>query len=388
MKNILWKCLVLFFCILGVSLRGYSQQDEVSDYKLAKDFTPEWLIYENQSQTYVPYVLNTPFHNTSASFTLSTEKFSGSTLFYEVQGGSTLFIDRKIVAFFPKDTIRLFNLDSLVEVFQKQDLFVTLYNPEFIPRENRIGILADEVAFSEISNDRVHTTLEIRSSESKNNFMISSFLLIALLLTIVINKYSRTSRGFFSLNHFFWTKGGRDALGMNRATPNFSFGLVLLYALLQAYVWLITAPFLENLHLAFARMGELNFSGYSLLWLKISAVIIAFLLLKYVLIALVSSLFGVSDLRNVHFFDFLKIGLIGYLILAILLLIFFTNRAFFSPVYSIILPILFLTVLFFRVLILLIKLISVQKLSGVQLFSYLCGTEILPLIVGLKILFK
>jgi len=121
-------------------------------------------------------------------------------------------------------------------------------------------------------------------------------------------------------------------------------------------------------------------------WLALSAMAFCVVELKYLLIRVLSSLFNADKIAQIHFFDFIRIGLIFISAILTAASAFYLSSIDRYMVFTILLY-LFVFLLGVRILILFFKLIGDGSFRKIHLISYLCTTEILPLLIGIRIFF-
>lgn len=129
-----------------------------------------------------------------------------------------------------------------------------------------------------------------------------------------------------------------------------------------------------------------NIPNGLLVWLVLGIALNLVVYLKYLLILLLSSLFNTRGFVSRHFIDFINASLFYYVISAIVIAL--GVYASFIPGVLFIntLKVSLLIFLFYRCLLLYIRLMQLSNYSKLYIFSYICSTELIPLIIGLKFL--
>jgi len=114
----------------------------------------------------------------------------------------------------------------------------------------------------------------------------------------------------------------------------------------------------------------------------------ALLLGKYLLIQAVGSVFKLSGVTHVHFYEYLLFSRVFYTVVVFLQFALFLV----APVWvSVIAEVVIWIVLLFnivRIVIINSVLSRLTSAKNLYLFSYLCTTELIPLLIGIKILIK
>ena len=123
-------------------------------------------------------------------------------------------------------------------------------------------------------------------------------------------------------------------------------------------------------------------------WLILFGVVIILIFLKFVLISLVSMVFGIADRINFYFIEFLRMAMIFYSIIFIALSYTVINRIYLVPGLLNVVIIMVIVFNLIRFLILFFKFHRNISMKSLHLFSYLCTTELVPILIGLKFFLK
>ena len=120
-------------------------------------------------------------------------------------------------------------------------------------------------------------------------------------------------------------------------------------------------------------------------WLKWSSIVLILLLFKLVLTYTLSGLFNIGELVPFHFFNFLRMHFFVFGMGALLSLGYFIfngqNPGFYSYLFY---GIAFVT--FFWVILIYLKMLGKVPFRFFHLFSYLCISEIIPMVIIFKVL--
>jgi hypothetical protein len=123
-------------------------------------------------------------------------------------------------------------------------------------------------------------------------------------------------------------------------------------------------------------------------FLMMSGLIFALLLGKYLLIQAVGSVFKLSGVTHVHFYEYLLFSRVFYTLVVFLQFALFLV----APVWvSVVAEVIIWVVLLFnivRIVVINSVLSRLTSAKNLYLFSYLCTTELIPLLIGIKILIK
>ncbi len=125
-----------------------------------------------------------------------------------------------------------------------------------------------------------------------------------------------------------------------------------------------------------------------LVWMLLGIAVNLTIYLKYALIALAGWLFHTRQVVSRHFTDYINASSLFYILVTACLAMgtyatFISNELFLKTVGLII--VLFL---FYRTVLLYIKLIQLSPYSKLFIFSYICTTELIPILIGLHFVAK
>ena len=135
------------------------------------------------------------------------------------------------------------------------------------------------------------------------------------------------------------------------------------------------------------QVGWLQFNGFGqglLYWLLCGIGVNLLIYLKYLLIALISWLFNAKVLTSRHFIDLINASSLFFIFIALILAI--GSYRVFLPGENLQMIVLISVLIFFfyRSMLLYFRLIQLSPYSKLYIFSYICSTELIPLLVGVK----
>lgn len=379
-----------FFVALIILFLPYSLlAQEIQEYRVIKDLKRTLLIYSSSEKSYVPHPHNTPVRGNAISVNLDVEEFTGNTLLICGQPNTALFIDQKIVASQNKDNCITLAVDSLYEIYGddsgKKSLFISVYHKDLDIDELNFTVVKKltDKEVAQLENEKDLSAISRSISPFRNFFVIGLFLIMAFI-ALIKGAYPKIFTEFYSLSKIFTFRWREDSLIANRPINTVNLLFLSVYSLLTAFIVVVLWFETDS---APQRLGFVDFSNFSsslFSWVSIAVLVFILMILKYFFIYISSSLLGFKDLVSFHFLDFIRISQIFMiLVLVVISLSAISFNDFIEPssgifsylVFSVI--VLTTTLLFF-------KLLSSTNYRNMHLFSYLCTTEILPLIISIK----
>jgi hypothetical protein len=225
-----------------------------------------------------------------------------------------------------------------------------------------------------------------RTRDQFTNFFVVAILIMSAFYAFLINRYPKGHRDFFNLSKAFSLslKEEKVLTQRNMSTANTMF--FCLYGMSIALVIILFWRIFGGIPEILEFVTLTTFWSCLFSWIALSAIAFCVVELKYLLIRILCSLLNVEKIAQIHFFDFMRIGLIfictTLMVASVLYLSDWNQVVSFKVVlYA------FIALLGIRIIILLFKLIGETSFRKIHLISYLCTTEILPLLIGIRIFF-
>lgn len=215
---------------------------------------------------------------------------------------------------------------------------------------------------------------ELRPDNKKVEFSVIALIVLLILLLMLMKTNLRIFGEYFDfLRAFTWYRR-EDPLSETRITSTFN---------LTAYIFSILFVSLTATFVALRPMED--FSSLMLRWLLWSGAGVGFLLLRMVLIGRLSIAYGLEDLAGIQFFNAIRAGLFLAVFSLFLWLVFFVFGTTGSVAAEFIRWV-WLGVLAVYYFLLLVRWWSFPISHALHLFSYLCISEIIPLIALVRML--
>jgi len=361
------KYLILFILLAPHLLKGQHQEGIIYNLK------QNWVQYNVEAESFMPAISQAA--GSSVSFLVDGDQFFGKKLYIHNTKQVHLFFENILLAKLDAGD-HLFDLDSLLLVTQSVKPLLTLYGSKV---KTNLATFVVSPPFKNIqeSTEEAH----LRNKSFTSFFIIVSILLLIGLILIkfnshdLFNQYANFSRAFnFTTIDEMIYKGGffvNPSIQLV-AWMSFSAGLVLYLLMVQLNIQLIEISWTNRFSIIFHIV-------------QLSVLAIGFLLLfvlRYLIVAAMAYVFNMSSIKNIHFATHVRLTF--YLLLFLQVII---TLSYFS-----ILPIStlgFLTIIFgslFTIIVLIgIRLSFIVRHPFVQLFLYLCGTEIFLFIFVFKL---
>lgn len=351
-----------------------------------KDLKSQWLTVDRTGRHYVPYVQDEALNYPVLGLILDHEEGSGITFSVCIPEGTAVFINNMIVHRTDTGTCLFYSLDSLRSVYSDQTLFFSFFKKNLDPGSVTATLMTRQPA-SDLKG-QTSPTIQItrRYQDQFADFFVVAILLVTAFYAFLINRYPKGNKDFFNFSKAFslTLKEEKVLTQRNMSAANILF--FCLYGMIIALVIMLFWKIIGGIPEIFEFISLSTFNSCLFGWLALSAMAFCVVELKYLLIRVLSSLFNADKIAQIHFFDFIRIGLIFISAILTAASAFYLSSIDRYMVFTILLY-LFVFLLGVRILILFFKLIGDGSFRKIHLISYLCTTEILPLLIGIRIFF-
>ena len=291
---------------------------------------------------------------------------------------TSVFIDQKLIHYQSLKKTLAWSIDSLIEEFGKKELFFTLYRQELDPDQIETYIIYEE-GLQGVNKARLDLINLIMRDHTNlfRNFFVSGLILLLIAYTIILNTFGRVFKNFYDIGRTLSLNIREEYTFKGRVFSTNNLVIILTHSFLMGFIAISLFGFslfnLENLGQAYSK------------WALISVIIFLAFVLKFWLLLIIANLFDLNAITNRHYLEFLRMSKIFFGILFILMLILFLGFEIDLRNNYEFLKNLIIIFLVLRVLLLYFKFIRSSSLKNLYLISYLCGTELIPLVIGLKI---
>jgi hypothetical protein len=367
---------LLSIAFLVILFQGYSQ----IPYDFVGDLKDRWMI--EQDGKLVPYTGNQT--SNVIHFNLDRSDCLNCQLLIESGSKGTLYIDHQPVTILEAGS-HFFSHDSLISLAMKDHALVSYFS--FSDATDLTTYLVKD----QISLERFRSSAEIFSTPLKKDnefgqFFIIAIILILVLFTILQNLYPRLSADFFSISRTVSSRNLDEVIFKLRFTEKYNLWVITLHAIVFSFLLLTLGHLTDGLFIPYFNIPE-SLIGSFAKWLGLTMILIFLIISQSVLLSVINAVFG-FDFRSVHFYNHIRYSAIIGGVFLVLLFVFYQgfkidNSGFYTTLVYIITGLLVLRLFF-----LFQKLMSSRSNTILHLFSYLCATELIPLVIVIKVLFR
>jgi hypothetical protein len=373
--------LKIYFSFLAILFIANSQAVLGQNFIIEENLSLDWVFYDEDKNALLPLLENNSEYPETIHLDVDLDYAKEAYLMIDITENTSLFIENKFVQHYDEPVVRYFLLDSLQDIFQADALQLTLFNKEGFenPGDSKIGFIRR--SFNSAMN--VNPISERNMDNGSNYYKIIILILITFFVILYVY-FPAELFDFLSLRLLMTFRYTDTFLTKYRSLTKTQ-TLVIMYqaALLSA----ILVVFLNYYNNPLEQFFIFSINPI-LSWLLIFVIVLISIFLKIILIGAISSLFGISDRKNFYFIEFLRMAMIFYSIVFVIVSYVVINQFY---LIDFLLDKLVLIVIIFnltRFLILYFKFRSAITIKSLHLFSYLCTTELIPIIIGLKFFIK
>jgi hypothetical protein len=346
------------------------------EYQVLKDLSAEWLYYDESENTLVPYIAGNDIATNIIHLKLDFRQFTNAYLVVHAPVPLSLFANGQLLRSSSADSSAfILPIDSLKR--HQGQLHLTVYQPQsqvddLVLYVGRRGAVVERV--SEASP--VFRRVGLFGTSS----IIILFLVVFTFFALLLNAYPKDFREFFNVSSVFLSRLFDEDLYKSRFLTTSQLLFLLAHATMIAFIVMV---FFQQTGTALP-INFMHIGDTLLTWLLLSAAVFILIILKLVLISLISELFDFREVVNVYFFDFIKLSFFFYGLLFLLVVVMVLTGRPWPPHMAQLLYFLALGFSLLRFAVLYFKLISKVPVHYLHLFSYLCTTELLPVLLGAK----
>lgn len=353
-------------------------------YYPVHSFQDDFQVFDPATQAYVPYIPELHATQTALSAYVDLESNRHYKLLLTAPDGGYLFINAALRKNLRADTWLILDIDSLFRAYRRPEIFLTLYGSPGIAGKQLFIAYPRSAAQKTIMLRDDNLSVRPRPVALYANFLTIGLLIVVGFFAFLFSFHHRAFERFFSLRDLLSLRAQEESFLISRPLSSVNLLFILGLSLLIGYLILLVQShnvdiFSERLLLPFLTQWGGVWSEYVLLTVLTFGVLVG----KYVLVDIISGLYKLHEITNVHFFKVLQASLLFFTLLALVLLIVAYNidltgwsaNALLFPLIG------FYTA---RVALLYVVVRASEPIKNLYLFSYLCIVELIPLIIGLR----
>ncbi|WP_031530408.1 DUF4271 domain-containing protein [Dyadobacter crusticola] len=351
------------------------------------NYQNDWLVYNAAYKNYVPYSQGVDEDSRSVSLYIDLVKNRRYALLLTAEAESYLFIEGALQSRIDPNQWRELSIDSLLKVYRKDELLVTIYGSPGI--DDKAALLCHRKTSADAAT-LTSTRPNFINIKPISFSPFGNFAVLALVLILILNAW------IFNLNPLsflrlinpieFFNGDPRDQISkINKPYSNAIIFFAIITAMWMSFVLLFFASNKLNL---FSVNSILSEKSNTLMifadFLILSTLFFVLSYVKYICMLLAGNMLNLDKQVDILFIKIIQSSYMFYG--AFFLIVFgmsFNHMSWISDMRAyVVLPFLFFYIARFIALYVVTK--PPGSLINLYLFSYLCVIEIIPLIVSMK----
>ncbi|HEY0740357.1 MAG TPA: DUF4271 domain-containing protein [Chryseosolibacter sp.] len=337
------------------------------------DLQPSWK--QHVDGEYVPFDIDA--RGNTVYFEIESGHFPGASLRLESSRPYFLFLNGKLAGEFSGAIS--FPIDSLAGRYSTS-LVAGIFQTPINPRELKTLVIKRETRLAELVP--IH-----RPSSSFKDFVIVSGLVIIIFFLVVSQINPKLAADYFSVVKIFSPREADDAQSNARLTSSNNFQFYIGCSFLLALYLLIILYHLPDDYALPLKFRATDFWSIVLQWMRLSVLVLLAFIGKIVIVFMLTRLFNMRGLARVHFFNWMRLILIVFGAATMLVFSYYILRGQNATVFVTFLSLIIVTLIAW-IFIIFMKLNGKTEHSMFHLFSYICATELIPLLITVKVLFQ
>lgn len=376
--------------LLLAVLAGASAPARASEYRQLPPAAPtalsaDWLIHDAARNRLIFYLPG--YHPPAHAYYqwVRVGRAQPFPLSFAAEPGLSLFLDNRLI--FTAQASATYSLDLarlLPAGLGNGSHLLAVWQPKGLPALASFVGTSTRPAAGQVTAQATQAQPR-RPGPQGQNVYLGFLLVLGLSYGAVRTTYQPGLARIFQLDEFFGSGSDQQAFLAKPAFSLLNLLLVLLFALSFALLLTAIHPDLQNLPLLrrFVDVSETAIVARVLLY---TGIITALVFGKYLFVSLLSYIFGLQPLVNVQYREFLRTTLLAGLFLPVVLLLYLSLNGSYPAAVAWAASAAIGVVLAGTVLRVARTLHRHTSLLNLHLFAYLCATEVLPLLVLLKLI--
>lgn len=289
-----WANRSRFFCVFFL----FCSLTTFGEFQQTHSFEKEWLIYQSNWKSFLPYIANKHFNYHSKSILIRPQDYPENYLRVHPVDSYYLFINGTYQFQCKEDSTYVFSLDSLNQKYSNSsNLILTFYKEDLKGIPEDISLVRKLISKQSFSSGGQVRSLE-RLSKFKTSFVMISLMMVLTLLAILHYYAPKYFYTYFRYSDWFhWEIKDNIIQNMPFAFPNVL--VVVILSLISAFIGFYFTVSNPNF---FISQGE-ELSFYSAFeWISIRSILALILFFgRYLVYKIFTSLFKIEFMTKAHF---------------------------------------------------------------------------------------
>ncbi|HRK53770.1 MAG TPA: DUF4271 domain-containing protein [Cyclobacteriaceae bacterium] len=362
---------LLIVIIFFSTVVGFSQP--LIEHPVVTDLQKDWKVFsEGQFESYEPHFYT---KDRTIYFEVDPGRYSRGS-YLEINGARpfSVYINYQQIAF-ERKFISL-NLDSLRTKIPEPWLLSVYHSKGLSWLQTKV--VSPSVLRSDIGNS-------LRAPEFYLDFSIIVSVLLLIYFTVLLRTNPRLTLDYLNFIRLFSIQEREDTLLNSRISASVNILYYLFSSLVAGFSLLTIFHFGANLIPISESFAANSFGQSFLQWFKISGMIFIVLLAKLILLLSLARLFDFRDAPSPQFYNYVRLMFFISILSGLVCICYFVFKIQSPEAYSFLIGAIVLLLIVWVVVIGL-KLMRRSTFRFFHLFSYLCASELIPIVILVKVL--
>lgn len=341
-----------------------------------EDLRPFWLVYSEETAAYLPYIDDLEVPN-AIHFFLDLNRYSDYHLDLTLPAGTSLLIENNLVFATRELYSGNYSIDSLKNEYPKDEVLISVFGKNLQLKQLATGIIDLNPAKLWNADKSIYTIVP-RDVRSHSDFFIVSILIVLSVVLLVRRALKNVFFEYFSFQRAFSVSPRSEGLFTIGVFSSANMMVLAMYGIALGFIMVVVSLGVSD------HFRSQDTPGLILTSLGVSAVLVLLMIVKYFLVWAISEIFRLRKFHFIQYFDYFRITLFMTAVFFILSIFNLSTDGYYLSNYRNAFLGIVVLMLLLRPLFIFLKLNKLSGYKNLHLFSYICGTEIIPLIIILK----
>lgn len=371
---------------MPIILLGFFLLITKAEATVIRPLADSWLVYDRNTRNYLPYDPQTDFGATAISTWLYPNK-DNYYLEVEVTEDLCIYFNNKLWYVAKESGVKHIRLQEVFSHYGDFPLYLTIYHPQSRLPITKAGIVNGTEANFSIKPIVTNPTLERPfKTNALHDFKALIFVLVLIGYIGLYRLFTKEISELLGAKTWLMPPSAMYSIG-TFSSWNYAYFILLLLNSLS--IGLTVYLLLPNAYLNELRLEHFAQSLWLGEWVVVPIFLIigfCFFFFKYLLIGLMANLFSAGKLTFPHFFEFLRMAsYLSFILLGVVAICY--NAYWILPAQAVLYAFYGFVIVFgFRFLRVLQLVYANGSYSVFYLFTYLCITEIIPMVLLSKLM--
>ncbi|WP_235925533.1 DUF4271 domain-containing protein [Pontibacter burrus] len=348
--------------------------------------TGDWLVYKSGTTQLMPYVAGAESEHHAVHQWVRISPDTPFPLSFTVQKGLCLFLNNKLLFVADSTASYRLNLSDYVRGLVPVDgkYLLTVWHPEQPPVVSAFRSAEPVNQLQQQQDGQIAYKIHARETINLNAFTIF-MLLIGLLYGSLRSNYPGDFSSLFNLSSFFRVSSLQEGF---LAKPISSWSSILFVLVFSLSLSLLIAAIHTGVQYVqlLNQFFPVSTADITTRILFYTVLIFSFILLKYLFLKMMGFIFGLEDIVQLQYQEFVRTILFLGIFMPVIVLIYLAFNASMPGIILLISNLAVALLLGITIVRVFATVNTKAPVQNLHLFSYLCATEVIPLAIILKLI--